>query len=51
VVAVISASGDIHLSAMHSLDASVPGSGAILYGGNPRHLTTSVTGSGEITRL
>ena len=51
VVAVISGSGDIYLTARNSLDASVPGSGAILYGGNPRKLATSITGSGEISRL
>jgi hypothetical protein len=31
-----------------SLDASVSGSGAILYAGNPQDVTKSVTGSGTI---
>jgi hypothetical protein len=30
--------------------ASVPGSGAVIYAGNPTHVTTSVTGSGAVTR-
>ena len=48
VQAVVSGSGEIVVTATGSLDASVPGSGAILYGGNPSDVTKSVTGSGEI---
>ena len=49
VDAVISGSGSIFVTATQSLDAKVPGSGAILYSGNPAHVTTSVTGSGVVT--
>ena len=48
--AVVSGSGRIVLTATQSLDASVPGSGAIMYGGNPREVTRSITGSGESSR-
>jgi putative autotransporter adhesin-like protein len=48
VHAVVSGSGEIVVTATASLDASVPGSGAILYGGDPDDVTKSVTGSGEI---
>jgi Putative auto-transporter adhesin, head GIN domain len=48
VQAVVSGSGEIVVTATASLDASVPGSGSILYGGNPSDVTKSVTGSGEI---
>jgi hypothetical protein len=47
--AVVSGSGSIFLAATESLDASVSGSGAILYSGNPTKVTKSVTGSGAIT--
>ena len=49
VHAVLSGSGNIFVTATDSLDASVPGSGAISYAGNPQDVTKSVTGSGEIT--
>jgi hypothetical protein len=48
VQAVVSGSGEIVVTATASIDASVPGSGSILYGGDPSHVTKSVTGSGEI---
>jgi hypothetical protein len=47
--AVVSGSGSIFLTVTKTLDASVSGSGAILYAGNPQGVTTSVTGSGAIT--
>lgn len=50
VHAVVSGSGNIVVTATKSLDASVPGSGSIVYGGNPAHVTSSVTGSGAVTR-
>jgi hypothetical protein len=50
VDAVISGSGLIQVTATTSLDAAVPGSGTIIYSGNPRQVTTSVTGSGTVTR-
>ena len=49
VRAVVSGSGSIFIAATKTLDASVPGSGAILYVGNPQEVTKSVTGSGAIT--
>lgn len=50
VHAVVSGSGRILLTATKTLDASVTGSGAIVYRGNPAHVTTGVTGVGAITR-
>ncbi|MGZ4405579.1 MAG: head GIN domain-containing protein [Gaiellaceae bacterium] len=49
VHAVVSGSGTIFVTATKSLDASVPGSGTIIYAGNPQDVTKSVTGSGTIT--
>jgi hypothetical protein len=49
VHAVISGSGAIFVTATKNLDASVPGSGTIIYAGNPQDVTKSVTGSGAIT--
>ena len=48
VKAVVSGSGEIVVTATESLDASVPGSGSIEYGGNPSDVNKSVTGSGAI---
>jgi hypothetical protein len=50
VHAVLSGSGRILTRAMNTLQASVPGSGTIVYSGNPAHVTRSITGSGAITR-
>jgi hypothetical protein len=50
VHAVISGSGLIRVTATASLDASVPGEGAIVYSGDPPRVTTSVTGVGSVTR-
>ena len=49
VHAAVSGSGTIFVTATRRLDASVSGTGAIVYTGNPQHVTKSVTGSGEIT--
>jgi Putative auto-transporter adhesin, head GIN domain len=49
VHAVLTGSGVIQVTATTSLDAAVPGDGAIMYGGNPPHVTTSITGSGAVT--
>lgn len=49
VRAEVSGSGSIFATATKRLDASVSGSGAILYGGNPDDVTRSVTGTGAIT--
>jgi Putative auto-transporter adhesin, head GIN domain len=50
VHALVSGSGLIEVTATASLDAVVSGSGAIIYSGNPPQLTSSVTGSGAVTR-
>lgn len=49
VKAGVSGEGSITLTAIHGLDARVSGSGTIVYGGNPAHIATRVTGSGTIT--
>jgi len=49
VHAVVTGSGLIQVTATTSLDAAVPGSGTIIYSGNPPQVTTSVTGSGTVT--
>jgi hypothetical protein len=49
VHAVVSGSGRIVVHATNTLQASVPGSGAIMYSGNPAHVTRSITGSGAVT--
>jgi hypothetical protein len=48
--AVLSGSGVIQVTATTSLNAAVPGSGVIFYGGNPSQVTSSVTGSGTVMR-
>lgn len=50
VHAAVTGSGLIQVTATASLNAEVPGTGAITYSGNPARLTTSVTGTGAITR-
>jgi hypothetical protein len=49
VQAVVTGSGLIQVTATTSLDASVPGTGAIVYRGDPPQVTTSVTGTGAVT--
>jgi putative autotransporter adhesin-like protein len=49
VHAVVSGSGRILVSASNTLDASVPGSGAIVYSGNPVRVTTNITGNGAVS--
>jgi Putative auto-transporter adhesin, head GIN domain len=48
VHATVSGSGEARVTATHELNASIPGSGAVIYAGKPAHLTTSVTGSGIV---
>jgi putative autotransporter adhesin-like protein len=50
VHAAVSGSGRIVTHAANTLQASATGSGTIVYSGNPAHVTTSITGSGTITR-
>jgi hypothetical protein len=47
--ASIDGSGSIVLTATHSLDAGISGSGTIVYTGNPTQVTKSVSGSGTIS--
>ncbi len=49
VRAVVSGAGSIFVTATRDLDASVSGVGAIVYSGNPQHVTKSVTGEGAVT--
>jgi hypothetical protein len=51
VHAVLTGSGLIQVTATSSLDAAVPGTGAILYSGDPPQVTSSVTGTGTVTRM
>jgi putative autotransporter adhesin-like protein len=46
----VTGSGRLQVHATATLDASVSGSGAIFYAGEPRHVTTSVTGTGAIIK-
>ena len=50
VHAVVTGSGLMRVTATARLNAAVPGTGAIIYSGNPPHVTSSVTGSGAVTR-
>jgi putative autotransporter adhesin-like protein len=50
VHAVVAGSGLIRVTATASLNAAVPGSGAVLYSGDPPQVTSSITGSGAVTR-
>lgn len=50
VHAVVAGSGRILVNATGTLDASVPGSGVVMYRGEPAHLTTNITGSGAVIR-
>lgn len=45
----VTGSGDIEVHAVQSLNASVMGSGDILYEGNPAKLERTIVGSGEIS--
>jgi len=47
--AALTGDGTIMLTATHRLAARISGSGTILYGGNPAHVTQVVTGSGTIS--
>ena len=50
VHALVEGAGLVEVTATTSLDAAIPGDGAIIYGGNPPQVTTSVTGTGSVTR-
>jgi Putative auto-transporter adhesin, head GIN domain len=48
--AMVTGSGVIEVTATASLDAAIPGDGAIIYSGNPPRVTTSISGTGTVTR-
>jgi hypothetical protein len=48
VHASVPGSGRVAVTATQSLDASISGSGAVTYAGNPPQVTTHVTGSGAV---
>ncbi|MFM1878509.1 MAG: hypothetical protein RLZZ241_1375 [Bacteroidota bacterium] len=48
VSAVISGSANMRITAIESLTARVSGSGNIYYRGNPKHIDTKTSGSGEV---
>jgi putative autotransporter adhesin-like protein len=47
--ASLSGDGSIMLTATNRISATVSGSGTVLYGGNPAHVSQKVTGSGTIS--
>ena len=49
VHAVVTGSGLIRVTATKSLDAAVPGTGAVVYSGNPPQVNSSVSGTGTVT--
>jgi hypothetical protein len=51
VQTTVDGSGEITITATSSLSAVISGSGAVIYGGNPGHVQTSITGSGAVTPL
>lgn len=50
VHAVMNGTGQIVVTATRTLDASVPGTGSILYFGTPARVKTNVTGTGAVVR-
>jgi len=50
-VAHVGGSGDADVNASESLEASVTGSGDVRYAGNPKNVSKSKTGSGEISKI
>jgi hypothetical protein len=49
--AVVNGSGDMELSVVENLNATVNGSGSISYKGDPSAITTIVNGSGDIRKV
>jgi hypothetical protein len=48
VEAVVSGTGRVIVKPSRALDASVPGTGSIVYRGHPSKVTTNITGSGAV---
>jgi hypothetical protein len=49
VKAIVNGTGSVAVHATESVDASVPGTGSIVYAGNPARVRKSVTGIGSVT--
>ena len=47
----VGGSGDVAVNVSGSLQANVTGSGDIHYGGNPKNISKSTSGSGDISRF
>ena len=47
----VTGSGDVTVNVLSSIDAKITGSGDIRYAGNPKSITKSKTGSGDISKL
>jgi hypothetical protein len=45
---VVAGSGQIWVHAATSVSASVPGTGAVVYSGDPPHVSTNVSGTGTV---
>ena len=50
VTATVPGSGRLDVHATHTLDASIPGNGQIVYSGHPKTVNQIVNGSGAILR-
>jgi hypothetical protein len=50
VEAILSGTGRVVVKPRRTLDASVPGTGSIVYRGHPAKVTTSITGTGAVVR-
>lgn len=51
ITARISGSGNMQLNATRTLDATISGSGDIIYKGNPATVTKSISGSGSVRKF
>lgn len=47
----ISGSGDVEINVKSELDASISGSGSVLYKGNPNHVNSHSSGSGHVRKM
>jgi hypothetical protein len=47
----ISGSGDVEINVKEALDASISGSGSVLYKGNPTRLNSHAAGSGKVRKM
>lgn len=47
----ISGSGDVEINVKNELNASISGSGSVLYKGNPNHVNSHSSGSGHVRKM